>query len=590
MRIGYLSLRRIATRDAFRNSTSISFHLIVYSMNRVCLILFLLGMLLPSVSPAQSLSDRVAERLRTRIEAAGVGLQALNADGEAIAARSATTAFYVERGFAPLWTSSRGPGASVDRLLQAIERADRMGLHPGDYHAAAIRALVHEARSASAGDEAQARRLAELELLCTDAFLRYATHRLRGRLDPAVIEPDWTAPQRTADVADAMTRAVQSGQIERALAQLDPPQADYRTLRAALARYRRIAEDGGWPTVSDGPTLRPGVRDARVTALRERLRSTGDWSGPVRADSVAQHFDSTLVASVRHFQERHGLDADGIVGAQTLEALNVPARERVEQLRLNLERWRWLPQDLGARHIIVNIAGFELKVIENGTDVMQMRVITGQRYRRTPVFSGQISYLVLSPYWHVPNSIATKDKLPLLKKDASALTAQGYEIFRGWGADAQPIDPTTVDWSSVSARNFPYRMRQKPGPNNALGRVKFMFPNAHNVYLHDTPSRELFARAERSFSSGCIRVQQPMALAAYLLADQPEWTAERMQRVVDRQQETSVRLKAAVPVHLLYWTAWAEDDGTIHFRRDIYGRDALVAEALDAPLDERATR
>jgi murein L,D-transpeptidase YcbB/YkuD len=243
-----------------------------------------------------------------------------------------------------------------------------------------------------------------------------------------------------------------------------------------------------------------------------------------------------------------------------------------------------LPQDLGARHIRVNIAGFELEVVENGSPVMQMRVIVGQQYRQTPVFSGDITYLVLSPYWHVPSSIAVKDKLPLLKKNPGALSQQGYEIFRGWGADAQAVDPTKVDWSTVSVGNFPYRLRQKPGPNNALGRVKFMFPNPHNVYLHDTPSRELFARSERGFSSGCIRVQQPMELTQYLLADQPEWTPERIQRVIDSRKETSVRLKQAVPVHLLYWTAWAEGDGTVHFRRDIYGRDARLQSALDAPL------
>ena len=541
------------------------------------------------ISTAQSLTEQTADRLRTRIEASGAGLQALRAEGEAVYARPATTSFYVQRGFAPLWTTNRGPGASVDSLLRAVERADRLGLRPRDYHAEAIRTLLQEAQSAPT-DAVAARRMADLELLCTDAFLLLATHRLSGRVDPEAIDPEWSATRRTADVAEAMTRAVRTGSVERTLAELDPPQPEYRRLRAALKQYQALVEDGGWPKIPAGPTLRPGDRDARVATVRDRLRVTGDWSGPALADTAALRFDSTLAAGVRRFQARHGLDADGIVGAQTLEALNVPARERVEQIRLNLERWRWLPQDLGARHLLVNIAGFELEVIENGREVLRMRVITGQRYRRTPVFSGDISYLVFSPYWHVPNSIATKDKLPLLKKDASALAAQGYEIFRGWGADAQPIDPTTVDWGAVSASNFPYRMRQKPGPNNALGRVKFMFPNKHNVYLHDTPSRELFARSERSFSSGCIRIEQPLELAEYLLADQPAWTPERVQQVIDRRVETSVRLKQNVPVHLLYWTAWAEADGTVHFRRDIYGRDALLQKALATPLLDLATR
>ncbi len=548
-----------------------------------------------AAATAQSLTEQTADRLRTRIEAAELGLQALRAEGEAVYARPATTALYVQRGFAPLWTTDRGPSAAVDRLLRVIRRAGQMGLRPADYHLSALEALAEDV-SPGRADAQQARRMADVELLCTDAFLLLATHRLSGRVDPEAIDPEWSATRRAADVSAVLVEAARTGRIEQALAELDPPQAGYRQLRAALARYDSIEAAGGWPMVPPGPTLRPGDRDPRIPALRARLQATGDWTGPapdsapadsvaadsVSADTAAARFDSTLAAGLQRFQARHGLDADGIVGAQTIAALNVPADERAEQIRLNLERWRWLPHDLGARHIIVNIAGFKLEVIENGREVLQMRVITGQRYRRTPVFSGEISYLVLSPYWHVPTSIATKDKLPLLKKDATALTAQGYEIFRGWGADAQPIDPTTVDWRAVSASNFPYRMRQKPGLSNALGRVKFMFPNKHNVYLHDTPTRTLFARAERSFSSGCIRVEQPMELTAYLLADQPAWTPERIQQVIDRTVETAVRLKQNVPVHLLYWTAWVEADGTVQFRRDIYGRDVRLQEALDA--------
>jgi murein L,D-transpeptidase YcbB/YkuD len=212
-----------------------------------------------------------------------------------------------------------------------------------------------------------------------------------------------------------------------------------------------------------------------------------------------------------------------------------------------------------------------------------MRVVTGQAYRQTPVFSDQISYLVLNPYWHVPHSIAVKDKLPDFQRDPSLVSRLGYEVFRGWGADATPIDPSTIDWSALSASTFPYRLRQRPGPQNALGQIKFMFPNAHSVYLHDTPSRYLFDRATRSFSSGCIRVEHPLDLAVTLLRHNEGWTRERLRAATRGDTERTVMLAQKVPVHLLYWTAWAEANGPVQFRRDVYDRDGAVRSALAAP-------
>jgi len=221
-----------------------------------------------------------------------------------------------------------------------------------------------------------------------------------------------------------------------------------------------------------------------------------------------------------------------------------------------------------------------------------MRVVVGRPYRQTPVFSDQISYLVFSPFWNVPHSLATRDKLPEFQRDPSAVSRQGFQVFRGWSAQAQPIPPSTIDWSSLSAsnfpyrlRNFPYRLRQNPGPGNALGQVKFMFPNAHNVYLHDTPTRSTFGQAERGFSSGCIRLEHPMELAEHLLSDTPGWDRERIRRSAGRDSEVTVVLNERVPVHLLYWTSWADADGTVHFRNDIYDRDDNLRAALKAAPD-----
>ena len=293
---------------------------------------------------------------------------------------------------------------------------------------------------------------------------------------------------------------------------------------------------------------------------------------------------------MKRFQWRHGLTADGVLDAATRAELNVSAERRVEQLELNLERWRWLPQDLGRRHIIVNIAAFELEVVEDEAVVLAMRVVVGRPYQHTPVFSDTMRYLVLNPYWQVPHDIAVKEVLPRVQRDLSYLAQQKMQVFQGWGPEAEEIDPATVDWSAITPASFPFRLRQDPGPINALGRIKFMFPNKFNVYLHDTPARPLFDETRRDFSHGCIRIQKPIELALYLLRKDPHWNRETLLRALDEVVDRSVPLPEPIPIHLLYWTAWADEDGTIQFRRDIYGRDAPLLEALRAPRPPKSSR
>ena len=321
------------------------------------------------------------------------------------------------------------------------------------------------------------------------------------------------------------------------------------------------------------------MTDPRVVALRERLLATGDLA--VGGADAMDVFDEPLADAVARFQRRHGLDDDGAVGPKTREALNVSAATRVRQIELNLERWRWLPQDLGERHLLVNVPGFSLRLSEHGEDVLSMRVIVGRVVRRTPVFSDTMRYLVFSPSWTVPPTILRADKLPALRKHPALAVEQGFRVLHLREGAWVEVDPLTLDWSSVTPATI--QLRQKPGPKNALGLVKFMFPNAFSVYLHDTPARELFAKSRRDFSSGCIRVERPAELAQALLRDDPVWTPEAIRAAMESGEERSVSLPKPIPVHIEYWTAWAGSDGVVQFREDIYERDAKLDAALRLP-------
>ncbi|MFP4228964.1 MAG: murein L,D-transpeptidase [Salinivenus sp.] len=552
------------------------------ALNRIGGLLCLLPLLASPLQAAVPV-DSVQTLLRTRIDAAHAGtVEALAVDDARIHTGELLTRFYQDRRFEPAWTDDDGPTPRADSLVAALRSAERHGLRPTDYHVSSLDSLRRFLQSqAESGEPLDPRRLSDFELLCTNGFFLYGAHLLHGRLDSETHTPIGTADRRADDLLNQL-REVQDGTpLRTALSTLAPANPEYTALLDLRDQYQEIASEGNWPTLPDGPKLEQGVESERVLPLRRRLEATGDLSDAAASDSTV--FDSTLAAAVTRFQKRHGLDTDGIVGPATRAALNVPVADRIQQIEVNLERWRWLPRDLGDTHVRVNIAGFELQVMENGTEALQMRVVAGTPYRQTPVFSDEISYLVFNPYWNLPTRIAKQDKLPTFKRDPSQVNAQGFEVLRGWDADARPIDPSTIDWDGLSASNFPYRLRQKPGAQNALGQVKFMFPNVHSVYLHDTPSRSLFGRSERSFSSGCIRVERPLDLAAYLLRENEGWSPERIRSTVGGSREQTVVLNEKVPVHLLYWTAWMDGD-TAQFRRDVYTRDGAVATALRRPL------
>ena len=512
-------------------------------------------------------ADSLSERIRVREEVGGARLYE----------RAALLGFYARRAFRSGWSNEQGPNRLADDLVNALGRADLDGLDPEEYHLARIRALLDTVRSNTAkGRPTDLTALADLDLLLSDAFLLYASHLLGGRVDPETLHPRWDANRRDADLGVVLEDALESRKVARALQRLVPTQEGYQRLREALARLRAIADAGGWPVIPPG-VLKPGMQSPAVATLGVRLLQEGAL---VKAGGDV--FDEPLEQAVRGFQRRHGLEETGIVDADTRAELNVSAAARVEQVRLNLERWRWLPQDLGRRRIIVNIAAQELQVIEDDEVVLGMRVVVGKDYKRTPIFSDTVRYIVLNPYWGVPQSIATEEMLPRIQKDSTYLERFGIHVYPT-GPSAAEIDPSTVDWSKLTAEQFPYRLRQEPGRLNALGRIKFLFPNRYDVYLHDTPSRSLFERAQRDFSHGCIRVEQPIELAAYLMK-KSRWDRDAIEEALDEGTEQTLYPPRPIPIHLLYWTAWADEDGTIEFRTDINAVDRPLAVALNTPL------
>jgi murein L,D-transpeptidase YcbB/YkuD len=362
------------------------------------------------------------------------------------------------------------------------------------------------------------------------------------------------------------------------LLKLRPEQGSYGRLKQALARYRDLSSKVDWPLVSHGPALKNGSVSERVLELRKRLAASGDQEGD--GAKGGDLFDEKLEQAVIFFQKRHGLKADGIVGPVTLNALNVPLKQRIRQMELNMERMRWILGNAEQRSIVVNIANFELNVIENERTVLSMKVVVGKPYQRTPVFTAKMTYLVINPSWNVPDSIAGKEILKKIKSNPYYLDEQNIKALRGRGSGEGEIDPGTIDWSKITEDTLPCRFRQEPGPLNPLGQLKFMMPNGFSVYLHDTPAKRLFSENVRTFSHGCIRVERPIELAEYLLRDEPGWTRDKLLTAIEKGTEQIVLIRHPLDVQFFYLTAWVDEEGVLQFRNDVYNRDKRLDEAL----------
>jgi L,D-transpeptidase YcbB len=491
---------------------------------------------------------------------------------------SSVSRFYQMRKYEPAWTRDGYPLPVAERLVNAIKTADAEGLQPGDYHLERIESSLATIRQSLARNERpDAGRILETEFLLSDAYLIYAAHLLNGRVNPETLHADeWTIYPARFNLARHLSTALDGGDVEGSLKALLPAQMGYGRLKTALIVYRGLAERGGWPVLPGDGRLEKGMKSDRVPVLRSRLKVTGDM--PAAVDSASDLFDEAVEEAVKRFQLRHGLFGDGIVGTRTLRALNVPVDKRIRQIELNLERWHWLPQNMGNPYIMVNIAGYGLEVVENESPVLTMKIIVGTAYQKTPVFSGKMTYIEMNPFWNVPHSIATEETLEKIQKDPGFLARENMKVLAAPNGEA--VNPASIDWSALSESNFPYRLRQEPGPRNPLGRIKFMFPNKHSVYLHDTSDPQLFRKERREFSHGCIRIEKPLEMAEFVMRGSKEWTIEKIKAVLKTKETTVANLPAPIPVHILYFTAWGNGDGTIHFLEDIYRRDERLNRAL----------
>ena len=530
-------------------------------------------------APCQGASP-VATEVRVLLEERDRS-QGLRVACERIHASDDLLRHYRSREFAPLWVTAAGPLPLFHRTVQLLRAADRHGLTPADYHLGCLTAAEARFRDAlDRGLSSEPRDLAEQDVVLTDAFLTFGSHLVAGRVNPEQLYPQWLSATRKADLLQALRELEEHRDLQRTARRLAPSRGEYvRALVAAEA-----LATASWQPYRYGRDLQRGMSDRRVPELRRRLAAGGDLNPATTLSGL--DFDADVEQAVRRFQARHGLVADGIVGPAMRRALDVPAAERRRQLLLNLERWRWLPRSWGQRYLLVNAADYALEAFDKGERVLRMRVIVGEAYRRTPVFSERMTYLEINPYWNVPASIAAEELLPRLRRDPDYLTTRHYELLSGWEASSQRLDPLGVNWQRVSADALPGRIRQLPGPWNALGRIKFMFPNRFNVYLHDTPDRHLFQRSQRALSHGCIRVERPLDLAEFVLEETPGWDRERVEVEITGGERRVVPLARTVSVHLLYLTAWVDEAGVSQFREDIYQRDEVLWRALQGEPEE----
>jgi len=531
-------------------------------------ILFLPSILFISPETAFAISaEKLNLLLCDRVEQSSAELSALEGNEASHTMQRWLADIYDKTGPPPLWVTQDGPGEKAAILFSVLKNSAMDGLAPEQYKISRITSLW---------DGKSAEELIDLDTLLTFAFVMYA-HDAQGGRDPS--RKKSSIPIPTLEATALLEAALSSSDFSQFLADLLPPHRYYKNLRAALPSYQNMAATGGWPTIEVGKSIHPGDEDSRIPAIKKRLQIEGFLQSATTDPTVN---DEAFVQAVIRFQSRHGLAEDGVIGKLTIAAMNVPAQQKVRRIILNLERWRWESHDLGRKYVLVNIAGFTLEAIADDTVVLEMAVVVGTQQNKTPLFSDQIQYIETNPFWNIPASIARNEMLGELRKNPSYLTSHHIRLFSDWSSDAREIDPLSLNWKQVSQKKIgQFKLRQDPGKKNALGSIKFVFPNSYDVFMHDTPAQTLFQRSSRAFSHGCIRLEKPVDLAAFLMNNgENGWPMERFHAMIATGKRTIIRLPEPLPVHITYQTVRSDQNGTLSFHTDIYDRDRQLEQIL----------
>ncbi len=504
--------------------------------------------------------------------------------------RKAVMEAYSDRKFAPIWLSDGRLNEKAIQVLAQMGTADADGMRAADYLPPTLESFTDTDTDLADNPTG----LAQLELEITRAAITYALHASRGRVEPRKVSRHNSVRPERVGPAKAVEMLASSDRPDRYLAGLLPDYPEYHALKAALASHRERPDGKTFEPIAGGRLIRPGRNDKRIHQIRRRLIELGEYELKVSEEttvrteqvSTAENalsspvYDKALFKAIKQFQRKRGLKSGGIIGPNTLAALNGTMGNQADKIIINMERMRWLPQDLGKRHVFVNQAAYRMRFVDADKVVHEARVIVGKARHQTPVMSDEMEHIIFNPYWNVPRSIATKEMLPQLVRNPYYLAERGFQVFYNDGRRRRQIDSTYVDWYSVSRHNFRFHVRQPPGRRNALGKMKFMFPNKNNIYLHDTPTKSLFSRASRAYSHGCVRLQNPDILAKMILRLDRGWNARKIDRMVASGRNQRVNLKSKIPVHLTYFTAWPRSSGEVAFLNDMYKRDKALKQAL----------
>jgi len=533
----------------------------------LCLFIALYTTTLPAKSISYE-SYNFAQYLKQQLDQSENG--ELSIDKNNITMVKIISDFYQQNSYQLAWKEQN----IVQYLLKVIDDSAQLGLSPDDYHVQAIKQHL-----TTQMDDSIKRRV-QADILMMDAFLRLVYHMRFGKVIDNEMESQWNERREfLSNVPVTKIKQVISSEqnMQQFFSQLSDLGGFYKALIKALAYYQKIEQEGGWQQIPDGKMIKPEMQDQRLSLVKARLYSN-DF---LTSNDSSLIYDMSVVDAVKQFQSHYNLKIDGIIGKNTLEQMNMPIAQRIEQIKANLERVRWIRDNMANEFVLVNIASYKIYYVRNKQLLWQSKVQVGKNYRKTPVLNDEIEYIVLNPTWTVPPTILEKDILPKIKQDPTFLQKKNMYVIDLKG---NVIDESTINWSSMTAKNFPYMLRQKAGPKNALGQVKIMFPNKHLVYLHDTPNQSLFNKTDRAFSSGCIRVEKPFELVELLLKDNSQWNPSRLKTALMSGYLKHIRLPTNVPVLLLYFTAVVGENGQIKFFKDIYNWDKKIIEGLKQPF------